>query len=152
MRTILAAVILTVFAPSAFAHALYVDCNLRGDRVVVKAYFEGELPAPKANVKVMNAEKQLVFSGETDDKGLWSFPRPAAGKYTITVADTGHRAMQEIDVPAQPEDAKEPSVAPVAPTREEMSGIPWLKIAIGLAVIVGLGGAFLLASMLRKKA
>ena len=53
---------------------------------------------------------------------------------------TGHRAEQEIDVPAASEG--EPSVSPDAPMREELGGMPWLKIAIGLAVIGALSFAY----------
>jgi hypothetical protein len=38
----------------------------------------------------------------------------------------------------------------VSPPREDRPDLLWLKVAIGLAVIAALSGAFLLASKLRK--
>jgi hypothetical protein len=145
MRFFLAVLLLPISSTSAFAHALNVDCSVRGKRVEVEAFYDGNEPARKAVVTVYDREMQVVYNGFTDHEGKWDFARPKPGKYTVKVADTGHRAEQEIEVTGEAE--SEPTVAPPSP-RED--GVPWLKIAIGFGVIGALSGAFLLASRFRK--
>jgi hypothetical protein len=153
----LLAIGMSAFSPNlAVAHALLVDCNLRDGKVEVEAFYDDDTPAPKARVKVVNAEEQVVAGGETDQQGRWSFAMPAPGKYVVVVnAGAGHRKEKTIEVPARPDESMAPkNEAPIggAPKRGDLTRIPWLKIAIGLAIIGGLAGAFLLASMMRKNA
>jgi hypothetical protein len=142
MRILLATMILGVSAAPALAHNLHVDCRVRGDKVFVEAFYDGDEPAEKALVKVMNGDKEIA-AGSTDKKGKWSFATPAPGKYLVKVdGGAGHRAEQEFDVPAE---------KTVSPPREDRPDNLWLKVAIGLVVIAALSGAFLLASMLRRR-
>lgn len=146
------------FAPmNAFAHGLGVDCRVRGRVVEVEAFYDDGTDAVKAKVKVVNDKEEEIAAGVTDDKGKWSFPAPKAGKYVVHVdAGAGHRAKKEIEVTtegATPEETKpaaEPTITSSGPTREEFTQTPWLKLAIGLTVIGGCCGAFVIATRLRK--
>lgn len=157
---LLGSVLLTVmfwqFAPiAAFAHALHIECAPRGDHYIVETFYEGNEPAGNAIVRVLNADKQVVYSGTTNAKGFWSFSRPAPGKYTVTAATTGHRKEIEIDVPA----AANGNVLSTPWPEDDVENVgkaqsgdwTWLKVTIGLITIGGLSGTFLLVSMLRKK-
>jgi hypothetical protein len=153
----LLAIGMSAFSPNlAAAHALLVDCNLRNGKVEVEAFYDDDTPAPKARVKVVNAEGQVVAGGETDQKGRLSFAMPAPGKYVVVVnAGAGHRKEKTIEVPARPDESMAPKNEATigdGPKRDDLTRIPWLKIAIGLVIIGGLSGAFLLASMMRKNA
>ena len=140
----------------AAAHALLVDCNLRNSKVEVEAFYDDDTPAAKARVKVINADEQMVAGGFTDQNGSWSFAMPAPGKYVVVVdAGAGHRKEKTIEVPARPDESMAPkNEAPIGDEskRDDLTRIPWLKIAIGLVIIGGLSGAFLLSSMMRKNA
>ncbi len=131
------------FIPSwAFAHNVGVDCKLNGDKVEVEAFYDDDTAAAKAKVRVENAKEEVIASGVTDAKGKWSFAAPPPGKYVVFLdAGAGHRAQKELDL--------EETIR-VGPTRDDFTRTPWRKIAIGLITIGGLGGAFLLASLLRK--
>ena len=147
----------SAFLPNlAAAHALLVDCNMRNGKVEVEAFYDDDTPAPKARVKVINADEQMVAGGVTDQNGSWSFAMPAPGKYVVVVdAGAGHRKEKSIEVPARPDESVPPNdETPIGdgPKRDELTRIPWLKIAIGLVIIGGLSGAFLLASIMRKNA
>jgi hypothetical protein len=155
-------VALTLTPTWGFAHALHVDCKVRGGKIEVEAFYDDDTAAAKAKVQVVEADGQVVAHGFTDQAGRWSCPSPAAGKYEVRVdAGAGHRAMATIDVPVPapnptPEESGTNADTETDPAidgsdvRRSMIGVPWLKVAIGLFVIGGLSGAFLLASKLRK--
>jgi len=150
----LPALLLLMLMPAlAFAHNVGVACKLRGDKVEVEAFYDDDTPAQKAKVQVKDGKDEIVASGVTDEKGTWNFAAPASGKYVVYLdAGAGHRARTDLFVPAQNESAKPDETISEGPTRAEFTNTPWLKVAIGLIVIGGLGGAFLIASMMRKNA
>jgi hypothetical protein len=155
------ACLVVAFAPAcAFAHALGVDCTLRGAKVEVEAFYDDNSPAQQAKVQVVNAKDEIVASGVTDAKGMWTFATPPPGKYAVRVdAGAGHRAKKTINVPAA-----EPTTAAVAqdvptpavsisedgPTRAEFTRFPWAQVVVGVVVLGGVGGAFAVATILRK--
>jgi hypothetical protein len=152
------------FTPAwASAHALHVDCKLRGDKVHLEAYFDDDTAAAKAKVQVVNVGQEVVADGVTDQEGRWTFATPPPGKYEVRVdAGAGHRAKKAIEVPPPPSNpaalesetssTSKEAIVPDGPdgSRLEITRTPWLKVAIGLIIIGGLSGAFLLASMMRK--
>jgi hypothetical protein len=143
--------------PSAFAHKVDVSCELIKDKLVVEGFYDDDTPAIKAKVEILDAQEKLVANGMTDEKGRWSCPRPAAGKYEIRLdAGAGHRAKRDFTVPAgsesstiPPSDSEQVSGSLEA-VRADATAIPWIKAIIGVTIIGGCSGAFLLASMLRK--
>ena len=165
MRTMPIAVGLLLILPaSGFAHALHIACTVNDDKVAVEAFYDDDTPAPKAKIQVVNDQGEVIDKGEADERGLWSFKRPAPGRYEVRAdAGAGHRAKRTIQIgmaasasvdsdstKRQTIEVKESISA--EPTREELTATPWLKIAIGLVVIVALGGAFLVASACRRSA
>jgi hypothetical protein len=147
MRRCYLATLCLILTPAlGHAHAIGVDCKLRAGKIEVEAFYDDDSPAGKAKVRVVNAKEEIIASGVTDAKGLWSFAAPASGKYEVRVdAGAGHRAKKAIEVPADPE-----VIASEGPTRAEFTSTPWLKMLIGVAVIGGLGGAFLLMTAFRR--
>jgi len=110
------------------------------DRSVLRRRTE----AAKAKVEVLNAEKKVIASGDTDDKGRWRFPAPAPGKYMVEVnAGAGHRAGHPFNMPdlAEHSNAAEnpptpgtPATPPAkgdsiseGPGKEESTSAPWLE-------------------------
>ena len=173
--SVLLAFVLSALIPAeALAHAVGVDCTLSLGRVEVEAFYDDDSAAAKAKMQVVNANGEIVAQGVTDQRGRWTFRKPAPGKYEVRVdAGAGHRTKKKIDVPAATvQEAvigilldvslsiEAPAAAPVAPgttishspARADFTRVPWEKVLIGIGIIGGLSGAFLLASLMRKNA
>ena len=53
-----------------------------------------------ALIVVKNEHGDIIIQGRTDEKGVWSFDRPGAGRYEVSVdAGAGHRAKEMLTVP-----------------------------------------------------
>jgi nickel transport protein len=159
-RAIAVVVVFLLAVRSVAAHALGAECTLRGGRVEVEAYFDDDTAAVDARIIVCDEAQKVVVEGRTDAKGLWSFARPAAGLYRVTVdGGAGHRTTVRIKVPAREESPKPPvTVAGVepakdrtpatpageeviiheGPSRAEFTRFPWIKTTLGLTVIAAL--------------
>jgi nickel transport protein len=124
-----------VLTPSALhAHAIGLSCRLIGPEVRVEAYFDDDTPARQATITVRDSAGVTVAQGRTDDQGVWTFPRPAAAAYEVTVdAGAGHRAKQQLVVP---ESTEAPSQLGNGPSRSEFTQVPWRRLAAGLGLIV----------------
>lgn len=134
------------------AHALGLEAKLREGRVHVEGYFDDDTAAAGARVWVEDALKKKVTEGVMDDRGRWSFPAPAPGRYRVVVdAGDGHRASAHVTIPGTPTAAEPgeskgaveemPQVVTEGPTREEFTRVPWLRLGLGLGIIAGLAGA-----------
>lgn len=119
----------------AMAHALEATYKIDATAVHVEVFYDTDDVADGAKVTVVDAAGQTIAAGVTDDKGRWSFPRPAAGQYRIEVdAGLGHRKRLRVTIPIGPDDA-----TPVQATRAELTRFPWLGLTTGLVVIAVLG-------------
>jgi hypothetical protein len=138
------------------AHALGAECTLHPDKVVVEAYYSDDTAARDAAVEVQDSQKKIVATGKTDAKGIWSFSRPAAGRYTVVVdAGNGHRTQLKITVPplAGAGNAEAPADAvriSTGQSRAEFTSFPWAKAAIGLGTIVILAFAWWASRTVRR--
>lgn len=143
---------LLMLAVPVAAHNLGAECKLVGDRVQVEAYFDDDTPARDAKITVRTTDGQSLAEGRTDDKGCWSFARPAAGRYEIVVdAGAGHRAVVKVTVPGEAEGlALAPTRVSEGQAREEFTRTPWLKVGIGLITIALFAGALWLARQAGK--
>jgi hypothetical protein len=151
----LAVLVLTACPGSVFAHAVGVSCTLRGDKVEVEAYYDDDSPVIKGKVQVSNAAEEIVASGYTDEKGRWVFAKPAPGAYTVHLdAGAGHRAKAPLSVPGVVNDPtpEEPTTEVVNSERDKFTQVPWLNILVGLAVIGGGCGMFVIVSRFRSAA
>jgi hypothetical protein len=120
------------------AHALEVVCKLQGEMVVVEAAYDDGTAAPRAKVRVLDAQARLIADGRTDETGHWSFPRPPSGRYQVEVdAGGGHFKKEMIEIPAGAASAREPIKISEGPTPEETARLFWPKIAVGLGAIAG---------------
>ena len=126
-------------AGPAFGHKLIVDPTPVGERLRVEAYYEDDTPAQSARVTVI-IDGKTVAEGQTDDKGVWTCPKPAPGTYTVRVVDHGHAGKETVVIPDP--NASPPVVTadlgPPTEERSEKTRTPWGRLAIGLAVIAGL--------------
>jgi hypothetical protein len=135
-------------ASLAHAHAVGMECRITGANVVVEAFYDDDSPAVRARVRVLAGDKEIA-TGLTDEKGIWSFACPPPGQYTVELdAGAGHRATESITVPPT---VATPSVAiGNGSTRQEFTRFPWDRLLLGVLVIFGIAGAFLLVAAFRK--
>ncbi len=159
---LIALALLIVAVPPAFAHRVLMAFASRGDQIVVEAFFEGDVPAGMAKVKVVDEVNAVVAEGLTDAKGIWTFAAPKSGDYIVHLdAGAGHRARKKLTVPIVERksesspikgNAKAPSDPPTVESKEEQTSTPWGSIALGLVIIAGASAAFLLVSRIRQAA
>lgn len=114
---------------TAVAHGLHADVTV-ADTIKVVAYFDDDMPAESAEVRVTGAAGTEVFAGKTDERGVCTFPRPAPGAYTLRVKSTGHAAKVEFRVDGESE------AAPAVYTGWRMNRT--VGLAVGLVLLLGL--------------
>jgi nickel transport protein len=145
MRTLFghAVILLLLVASPAWAHNLGAECKIRGGRVELEAYFDDDTPARNAKVTLRDASSHVLVEGTTDHDGRWSIPVPKPGNYQVIVdAGDGHRHQQGLTVVDRGA-ATGSTIAGGGPSRDEFTRTPWLKIALGLALItLATGGVY----------
>jgi nickel transport protein len=115
----------------ADAHAMHADVDVTNDPAKLLAYFDEDFPAEFADVTVTDADGNVVLTGKTDERGVWTFPRPKPGTYVLTVrAGRGHVAKREFTVGG----AGEETVF----TGRRLN--KWVGLSIGVAVLLGASG------------
>ena len=139
---VLAATLLLAGSSPAFAHRLHSGLKLTDDQLRVEAYYSDDAPAQEAKVTVLRGD-EVVAEGRTDERGIWTCPRPQPGTYTVRVLSEGHAAAPETIVVPGPGPA--PVVGPAPADREERTRTPWGRLGLGLGIIVGLALGWLAA-------
>ncbi len=134
-----------VFLPLlAFAHGMVMDVKVSGPTVSIAVTYDDDTPGAGAKVKVLNAAKEVVLEGTTDDQGAWSFPAPPPGEYTVRAVVDGHAAKQTFTIPDVPPPADAPPV-------ESTTVRPPRLLLLG-AGVVGIAAVFsLLFLFIRKR-
>jgi hypothetical protein len=142
---------------AVFLHGLEAQAKLKGDRVTVEAFFSDDTPAANAQVKVAAASGDRIAEGRTNEKGEWSFPRPAPGKYSVVVdGGDGHRKKVMVTIPSDatlsahsvnPDETE--VVVTSGPSRSELTRFPWLRAGLGVGAIGCLGAVLWLATRRR---
>ncbi len=136
---IVAVVGVPLTASVAFAHKLFADVKV-GETIQLVAYFEEDVPAELAQVTVTDAAGQTVFTGQTDERGMLQFPKPAPGAYTLRVRCIGHTAKVTFEVPgpvgATPTAPAASDGVPVVFTEERVDA--GVRLALGVGILLGL--------------
>jgi nickel transport protein len=90
---LLAAVLPALFLSStAMAHRVNVFAYVKNGTVYVEGYFLDGRPVTDGKIEVTDSKGQIVFSGNTDEKGKLSFPVPITDDLAIVLnASMGHR-------------------------------------------------------------
>lgn len=145
-----------LLAPAvARAHAMHADVTV-GKEVKVLAYYDEDVPAEFAEVTVTDATGAVVLKGKTDERGLWTFPRPEPGTYTLLAKSVGHTAKVKFVIPGGGGPAPAPrapgagAVAPEPPEEEAVTYTEWRPskaqgLAIGGGGLVGFSALYWLA-------
>lgn len=82
----------------ASAHDLQARVTLHPHAINVEAWFSDDTPAQEAKVTIIDAGKNTVLSGQTDDTGVCKLPELGTGKYTAIVELIGHRDTVEFEI------------------------------------------------------
>ena len=93
-----AALAVLIGASPLYAHRLLVDPKVEGDQLRVEVYYDDDTPAQDAKVTVRRGDT-LIAEGRTDEKGVWTCPKPAPGSYAIRAESTGHVAKKTLVIP-----------------------------------------------------
>jgi hypothetical protein len=136
---VLAAAALGVVAlhgPSASAHDLHATVRVSAESITVEGGYDDETPASEARVSVKDVAGAAIATGTLDDRGLWSFPRPAPGDYVVVVEIAGHRDRVKFEIPG-PVDSGAAAAPPEAVTYSNWRLDKRLGLAIGLLVLLG---------------
>jgi len=92
-----------VASTTALAHKMEIVAKIPAEnpgivRVIVG--YDTDEPTEKATVTVLDVAGKVVAEGLTDATGLWTFPRPPTGSYTIRADDgAGHRTEVVLPIP-----------------------------------------------------
>jgi len=131
LPTLLALLLLPTLA---LAHALNVECWVKGEKVEVKATFDDGTKPAQAAVSVVDEQGAAIAAGRTDKHGLWTLPTPGPGRYRVVVdAGAGHRAETLMSIGDVTGD---PQLVSTGPTEEEFLRTRWLQIGCGLGAIL----------------
>src|SRR5262245_18608518 len=134
-------VVLLPAAGPAFADALYAEARLRGETVTVTVFGADDAPARGVAVAVHDQAGREVAAGRPDERGEWSFPRPAAGKYELSAG--GDRITRvPVTIPTEIvlktlSPAADELVITAGPTRAERTRYPWLRVALAVMTVGG---------------
>jgi hypothetical protein len=123
------------------AHVLHADVRVAA-QVQVVAYFDEDFPAEAATVVMIDAARTVVLSGRTDERGVWTFPRPAPGAYRLTITSSGHTVEIPIEVASDPD---APVVEITGPRPDQTAGL-----VLGLAGLLGISALFWIARRIRR--
>ena len=129
-----------LLAPSiAGAHDMNATVKVGADSVRVEVFFEEDIPAEFAKVSVTDATGTEVAAGTADERGVWTFPTPIPGQYTLSATCIGHAAPVSFTVAA----AEAP---PVVYTGDRLNKTVGLTAGAG-----GLLGVSALVWLLRRR-
>jgi hypothetical protein len=130
------AVLVVAFAPGrAAAHDLRAKVKTVVDPIVVEVGFDDDTPAEGAKVVIYDSSGKEIAAGKTDEKGVWTFKKPAPGKYKAVVESAGHR--DEVEFPIE---AAELLDSPVEYARERPNQTAGL--IGGVAVLLAASGGY----------
>jgi hypothetical protein len=140
----------------AEAHALHARTSVHEQQIKVEVFFDNGAKAPRAKVVVKNKDGEEIARGETDRQGVYLFPLPSPGAYSIRAdGGAGHITTLRLtvrdagDVEAKSAGSEHQDHAPVVeddqPDYEEATSFPWAKVGIGLGAIGLLSLALLIA-------
>ena len=138
-----AALAAALLAPGrAAAHDLKAEVNADADPVRVVAGFDDDTPAEGAKVTVTDAAGAVVAAGVTDERGVWTFPRPGPGTYRVVVEGVGHRDAVTLRIPE--------AGGPAEVTGRFRFEDKRVGLSVGLAVLLGAAGLYALRLRRRK--
>ena len=134
---VLASAALVVLGGSdASAHDLHATVRVEEEKITVEGGYDDETPAGEARVTVKDAAGGTTTTGVLDERGLWSFPKPAPGDYIAVVEIAGHRDRVKFNVPG-PTAESASTTAPEVATYSNWRLDKRLGLAIGLLAILG---------------
>src|SRR5262245_13880228 len=141
MRITIAIAALLTLASPAFAHRLLFDYKVDGAELRVEAYYDDDTPAQQTKV-IISFEGTTVAEGRTDDRGVWTCPKPSAGTYSLRIEGVGHATKGTLEIRDQP------APAPELDDRAARTSTPWRRIGLGIGIIAGVT---ILSYVLRKR-
>lgn len=104
----------------AEAHGLQLSLRVEGKSIVGRVYYDGELPAKKAMVRVETPEGERVIEFLTNDSGRFRQPMAYRADYTVIVETVDlHQAKATLKESDFPDDMPSLKVDPTYKQRVE---------------------------------
>lgn len=110
-------------------HKLCAKIDLQGDKLIVEAFYDNDIPAEKAKV-ILKQQQNTLVEATTDERGMCSLTIPPAGDYLLDIsAGGGHRTEVAFTIAAE-------SVATAGDNKTDVSNQRWWGATAGLLIIV----------------
>jgi len=136
LRRVLAVVAFLMLPVVASAHGLDMVLKVADGTVTVTLIYADDEPCDGAVIKVTSAAGEVVAEGKSDAKGVWTFPAPQPGDYTVRAkTEDGHGAKQPLTISADPNPTPAEQPVTVRPPRLLFLGVGLLGITIVFSVI-----------------
>jgi nickel transport protein len=118
------ALVLLLLAPApALAHKLNIFAEAKGDSIVGRVYFPGDVPARQTDVIARGRTGHELARTKTDDQGNFSFPATVKTDYQLTAETAdGHSASYPLSAAELPDSL--PADTSVAATQSHPSDKP----------------------------
>jgi len=89
-------------ATPLLAHEIGAEAKVKGNEVVVEVFYDDGTVGRDVIVTATDSAAKEIAKGKTDAKGLWKFPLPAPGKYTLLIdGGPGHKTKISVTVPTK---------------------------------------------------
>jgi hypothetical protein len=110
-------------------HKLCAKLDIQADKLIVEAFYDNDIPAENAKVKLLQQQKTLA-EVTTDDRGMCTLAIPPAGDYLLEInAGGGHRTEVTFTIGAE-------AVAAAGDTKADVSNQRWWGTTVGVLIIV----------------
>ncbi len=110
-------------------HKLCAKLDIQGDKIIVEAWYDNDIPAEKAKVTLLQQKKTLA-EAMTDERGMCTFTIPPSGDYLLDIsAGGGHRTEIAFALGAE-------TVAEAGDTKAGVSSKRWWGATVGVLLIV----------------
>lgn len=134
LRRMLAVLAFLMFQAVVSAHGLDMTLKVADRTVTVTLVFDDDTPCDGAVIKVLSAGGEVVAEGKSDANGVWTFPAPKPGDYTVRAkTEDGHAAKQPLTISADPTPAEQP--VSVRPPRLLFLGVGLLGITVVFSLV-----------------
>jgi len=144
LKTALLLSIAILLTSDALAHKVNLFATESEGRVCAEGYTADGRATKSSTLMVFSAEGEKLLEGKTDGEGVFCFERPGNEALELKLeAGPGH--MASFTLPASQDEAEDGKVSKKPLPEPQGGGGPSiLKVLLGLLIIAGLGGVYLL--------
>lgn len=128
-------VLFFTLASPVLAHRINIFALDEGGEIYTESTFAGKRPVKRGTVRVFNDQRVLLLTGETDEKGIYTFARPDSGVLIVEVdAGMGHKNSWELEAvdgvpyPGEPQGGEQGSLRQAVVSESGLSSGDWKRM------------------------